>query len=241
MSQSDIILVVILTSFFTMLMGIVMLLFRQLRAGRYNQKEQRAELEKLRDSLEHRIYDLQDRLISSEDRWRDVNHLLIDSQRISGSDNALKSKVIPLTGYLKQMGFSEKDLLVDPQLVFVLTPFHTEHVQIFKRIRSVCSDVGLKCLRGDEEYINSDILSHILRLLVKARVIVANIQGRNANVFYELGIAHALGKPTILVSEFMENVPFDVRSRRIILYKNLDQLTKMLGIELARTLVGTAE
>jgi hypothetical protein len=65
--------------------------------------------------------------------------------------------------------------------------------------------------------------------LVRARVVVANVSGRNPNVFYELGIANALDKSTILVSEGIEDVPFDIRSRRIILYEKSDDLQEMLS------------
>lgn len=239
MSMNDMIVVFSLTTAFTTMLAVVMLLFRHLREGRYNQAVQRAELDKLRASLEDRIYALQDRLLSTADRWRDVNHLLLDSQRVSGSDKTLASREVAMTSYLKQMGFTQQDAVVDTKLVFVLTPFHTQHEATFEAIRRVCFDVGLKCVRGDEECVPSDILRHILRQMVRARVIIANIEGRNANVFYELGIAHALGKPTILVAESLENVPFDVKSRRIILYEHTKQLESKLKGELMKTLITT--
>jgi hypothetical protein len=52
-----------------------------------------------------------------------------------------------------------------------------------------------------------------------ARLAIADVTERNPNVNYELGLAHALGLPTIIISQNMEDVPFDYRHRRCILYK----------------------
>ena len=83
-------------------------------------------------------------------------------------------------------------------------------------------------MRGDEEYTSSDILSHIIRLIVKARVVIANISARNPNVFYELGVAHALGKQTILISRSIEKMPFDVANLRILIWNDPKDLQKKL-------------
>jgi nucleoside 2-deoxyribosyltransferase len=61
----------------------------------------------------------------------------------------------------------------------------------------------------------------------EARVVVAELTGRNPNVFYELGIAHTLGKPVIMIAQAIEDVPFDLRHLRCILYTyKPDMITK---------------
>lgn len=52
----------------------------------------------------------------------------------------------------------------------------------------------------------------------RARLILADLSGKNPNVFYELGLAHALAKPAILVAESMDDVPFDLRALRVLKY-----------------------
>src|SRR5262245_42532529 len=65
------------------------------------------------------------------------------------------------------------------------------------------------------------ILEDIRRGLVESEVIVAEITPVNANVFYELGYAHALGKPTILLADRSSaTLPFDVSGYRCIFYDN---------------------
>jgi hypothetical protein len=52
-----------------------------------------------------------------------------------------------------------------------------------------------------------------------ACVVVADLTGKNANIFYEVGIAHTLEKPVLLLAQPMSDVPFDLRHKRVLLYK----------------------
>lgn len=49
---------------------------------------------------------------------------------------------------------------------------------------------------------------------------IAEITSPNQNVFYELGYAHALNKPTILLARRGKELPFDIRSYRVIFYED---------------------
>jgi nucleoside 2-deoxyribosyltransferase len=64
------------------------------------------------------------------------------------------------------------------------------------------------------------ILHDIAQGIVEAKIIVAEITPVNQNVFYELGYAHALGKPTILLAERGKQLPFDVSGYRVLFYEN---------------------
>lgn len=77
---------------------------------------------------------------------------------------------------------------------------------------------GLTPRRADDLYRPSAIVHDIWSLTQKAKMILADLTGKNPNVFYELGLAHALAKPAILVTESMDDVPFDLRSLRVIVY-----------------------
>ncbi len=55
-----------------------------------------------------------------------------------------------------------------------------------------------------------------------SKILVAELTGRNPNVFYELGLAHALQQPVVLVSSNEKDVPFDVQHIRVIYYNVLD-------------------
>lgn len=81
---------------------------------------------------------------------------------------------------------------------------------------------NLKPVRGDSLFRPSPIMADIWQMIQDAKVLVAELTQKNANVFYELGLAHALGKPVILVSETIEDVPFDLQPLRVILYDKSD-------------------
>jgi hypothetical protein len=81
---------------------------------------------------------------------------------------------------------------------------------------------GLKPHRADDLYRPSTIVNDIWAYTRQAKVILADLTGKNPNVFYELGLAHALAKPAILVAESINDVPFDLRSLRVIEYDKND-------------------
>lgn len=65
-------------------------------------------------------------------------------------------------------------------------------------------------------------MDQLLRGIKAAKVLVAELTTRNPNVFYELGIAHALQKPVVLVSATDKDVPFDLQHVRAIYYEVTD-------------------
>jgi hypothetical protein len=77
---------------------------------------------------------------------------------------------------------------------------------------------GLEPCRADDLYRPSTIVHDIWAYTRSAKLILADLTGRNPNVFYELGLAHALAKPAILVAETIDDVPFDLRALRVIEY-----------------------
>lgn len=102
---------------------------------------------------------------------------------------------------------------------FVVMPFHPLYEAEYERvIKPAVEDAGLVSLRGDEIYMRQAIVQDIWHSIRKARLIVAELSGRNPNVMYEIGLAHAIGKPIVLLTRNEEDVPFDLRSLRYIYY-----------------------
>ena len=117
--------------------------------------------------------------------------------------------------------FQGREFLINEQAVFVLSPFDEPFNTIYEdHIKpSVESIQRLKCLRADDIYDNRPIIEDIWRCTNEARILIAELTGRNANVFYETGIAHTIGKEVILISQSMEDVPFDLKHLRCIVYE----------------------
>lgn len=53
--------------------------------------------------------------------------------------------------------------------------------------------------------------------MLSESLVVAVIDGRNPNVFYELGLAHAFGKTVVMISSGLEDIPFDIQSQRMVI------------------------
>lgn len=82
---------------------------------------------------------------------------------------------------------------------------------------------GLRAVRADADiYGTGKIIDQIWDGINSARVLVAELTNRNPNVLYELGLAHALKKPVVLVSSNEGDVPFDVKHVRVIYYDVTD-------------------
>ena len=102
---------------------------------------------------------------------------------------------------------------------FVLMPFDNEFEDVYKLgIKESCEAVGAYCERVDEQIFHVSILERIYNQIAKADFIVADMTGRNPNVFYEVGYAHALGKRTILLTQKADDIPFDLKHFPHIVY-----------------------
>lgn len=103
--------------------------------------------------------------------------------------------------------------------VFVLMPFSGEFDDIYEvGIKAACKEVGAYCERVDEQIFHESILERIYNQISRADIIVADMTGRSANVFYEVGYAHALGKRVILLTQKEEDIPFDLKHYSHIVY-----------------------
>ena len=83
-------------------------------------------------------------------------------------------------------------------LVSVMMPFGAQYNDVYKTLKTAASDLGLECKRADDIWEHHHVIQDIVDLITKARVVVCDCSGRNPNVFYEIGIAHSLGKDFIL-------------------------------------------
>lgn len=104
--------------------------------------------------------------------------------------------------------------------VFVLMPFRSELQPVFEdHIKRVASALAITVARADDFFTNRPVVNEIWSAIAAARVLIADCTGRNPNVFYEIGVAHTIGKPVILVTQDPADVPFDLRHLRYIEYR----------------------
>jgi len=109
----------------------------------------------------------------------------------------------------------------ESNLCFVVMPFAVEQlndVYEFFIKPSLEARCGVLCVRGDDVFGSNVIMDDIKSSIKRCRLVVADLTGRNPNVFYEVGIAHTLNKDVLLLAQAMDDVPFDLRHRRVLLY-----------------------
>lgn len=98
-------------------------------------------------------------------------------------------------------------------------PFADEFSDVYKYfISESLQDSGYTVLRADDIKSQNNIIGDIIEGIVKSDLVVADLTGANPNVYYELGIAHALNKKVILITQEIEELPFDLRSYRVVGY-----------------------
>ena len=116
--------------------------------------------------------------------------------------------------------------------IFVLMPFDPKFDDIYKfGIKGAAGDAGAYAERIDEQIFMEGMLERIFNQINKADVIIADMTGKNPNVFYEVGYAHALNKVVLLITQSAEDIPFDLKHRQHIIYGGkIDQLrTELTG------------
>ena len=127
------------------------------------------------------------------------------------------------------------DFIAGRKICFVLMPFGGEFDSIYKCcIQVAMTELSWICARADEIHQASEIIDQIWENILRSDLVIADLTGRNPNVFYELGYAHALNKNTILLTKSIEDVPFDLRHRRLVSYLGTSAGYQNLKSELSK-------
>jgi hypothetical protein len=103
---------------------------------------------------------------------------------------------------------------------FVMMPFGSWFDRYYQEVYvPAIKDAGLEPIRADELFSTGSVVEQIWEQIGKARVLLADLTNKNPNVFYELGLAHAASKPVVFTAATVEDVPFDLRHLRVIVYE----------------------
>ncbi len=121
--------------------------------------------------------------------------------------------------------------------IFVIMPFNPKLQPVYKdHISPLAERLGLTISRADDLFTTHAVMGDIWTSIVKCKVVLADCTERNPNVFYELGIAHTVGKPVILTTQSSDDVPFDVKHMRYLPYSYTPPGMRDFETALSRTL-----
>lgn len=183
-----------------------------------------------RELLENKIYKDVEDLTKDTLNFMDTNHLILDA---SANDKLKSEKEVPNMGYFNDLGIKNMDFQVEDKLVTCLMPFNNKYNSLYDAIKQTCSFNGFTCRRTDEEKIenNANLRKYIVMQIIRAQVVIAVLDGRNPNVLYEVGIAHAIGKLVILLvkRDKSNELPENLKGNRLLVYKNEDDLFEQLS------------
>ena len=121
---------------------------------------------------------------------------------------------------------------VESDLVALMMPFDAAFAPVHAAIKQACADSGYRCLRVDDIWEDSSVIQDVFSLIFRSHIVIVDFTGKNANVMYETGIAHTLGKHVVPISQSMADVPFDIRHHRVLNY-----LANTEGLSTMRTAV----
>lgn len=124
----------------------------------------------------------------------------------------LRRRVMPRVFQIAEQEHIEADL------VSVMMPFDAAFRPTFETLQQLCNQIGRRCVRADNIWDHDVVMQDVVSLIDRSNVVVADCTGRNPNVFYEIGIAHTLGRNVVMITQNPADVPFDLRHLRFLPY-----------------------
>ncbi len=187
------------------------------RADREKDKQlERAKIEKQERERLEKVY--------REQSEREIGRIISEAMRAIENQKEMEEgiKVKPVFGTAS----ADDDFKCH---VFMIMPFAEEFNSIYQDyVKPTVEDLGLTIKRGDDFFSHHDIIDEVWSAIYASQIVIADCTGRNPNVFYELGIAHTLGKIAILITQNIDDTPFDVQGKRFIVYKDNSAGLKLL-------------
>jgi hypothetical protein len=144
-------------------------------------------------------------------RWPSIQHALGISLRKVGQLGSNSLVVTPYFG-LPEPSKTTLDVFVLMSFDPKLRPIYDNHVL------KVATSLNLNAKRADDFFTTHHVMSDVWQAINAARLVIADCTGRNPNVFYEIGVAHTLGRPVVLITQHSRDVPFDLQAIRYIQY-----------------------
>lgn len=149
--------------------------------------------------------------------------LLVDGvSLVSGTYSILRSQLAFFFTSTQEATVELLSVEKTEAVAFVVMQFTDDFNALYKEvIQPTCSKYGFTAIRADDIYNNGLIIEDISRSIRESDIVIADITPDNPNVFYEVGFAHGIAKPTILLSDKKRaSLPFDVHGFRTIFYDN---------------------
>jgi hypothetical protein len=112
---------------------------------------------------------------------------------------------------------------------FVIMPFGSDFNDVYKLgIKATAKECDVDAKRLDDDFFDTNMVEEIYKKINDADFIIADMTGRNPNVFYEVGYADAKNKLVLLLTKNVKDIPFDFKQRLHIEYSDVSSLKEKL-------------
>ncbi|MHB8104173.1 MAG: uridine kinase family protein [Dehalococcoidales bacterium] len=121
--------------------------------------------------------------------------------------------------------------------IFTVMSFDVDYDKVYHQaIKPAITECGYKTIRADDTPGPANAQSEIVRAIIKADYIIAEISEHSPNVFYELGISHCVNNKTIIITTDTKEIPFDLGVSRVIPYSATRDGLRLLKSDLERAI-----
>lgn len=145
-----------------------------------------------------------------------INHKKPKEQSVNEESVAQNDQLL----HILPLFFTKPNKPVEDDKISVMMPLSTDFKEVYDTIRLSCDSEKMRCYRADHVWNDSVIIQDIFELIFTSEIVIADFSTRNPNVFYEVGIAHTLGKHVIPIAQNITDVPFDLHHHRVLVYHN---------------------
>lgn len=167
-----------------------------------------------------------------------MRHLLV--QMIPDSHDDLADRIVSKVAAVIQQQISDQLVttagVAEPNYVFVIMAMSQDDPLLedtHETIKRVGAENGYRAERVDDIQFTGQITEKMLGSIRRAQFVIADLTAERPNVYYEVGYAHALGKPILLTARAGTKLHFDVQGMRVLYYRNMSELSRELGKTLA--------
>ena len=161
-------------------------------------------------------------------------------QRASAKDHEYSTGICGIRTNRTNARFEKVDITGGPKC-FVVMPFRRKLNAVYRVIQQTVEEHGLECLRADQKHDSKPIFEDIEKLIDAAEVVIVDFTDKNPNVCFEAGLATALKKPLIFLSQSKKDVVFNVKHIRTFTYSHPSGTDKKLKRVLKLALKDTLE
>lgn len=188
-------------------------------------KELKEQLKKRKDAelknLDEQLNDISQNLIkNSEFQQNEFEKLKDEIAKTKNSTLIKYDKIIQNLDLVT----NSKSKIEKIKRVFVIMPYSEQANKNYQIIKDTCFEQGLDIIRADEIISATESKTEKIKSLIsKSDLIIADVTGNNVNVMYELGFAHGINKPVILLASKIDELRIDVSNYKIILFNEINE------------------